>query len=296
MFSKRKLWIAIENGTVDVVLSLIASATDIDDLYNGVENETGQTFLHHALNCAQPEIALALLDAGADASILDFNGNSSLYYFVKSRLYAYSVLFKRLIERGADVNKRIAGYTPLYLSFLKMPTVSYFLLTHSADVFAKPYLDENPGDVFFDLDILNNRYTPYLSLAILNNDMECFLFLINHKELIDKQDSLLQTPAMISVLNGNIEMLEILINAGSSMSVQDFYNRTLMDYIRGLVHLKYRDVVSIEMKHKKLLSLISLVNEPVVLKKEDDFSLIDTEEKKKISVWQKIKSFLRLKG
>ena len=78
MFSKKKLWTAIENGQSKEALSLIKEFSDVNAVYTGVENENGLTFLSQALNRGQIDVALSLLDNGADVNLIDSRGKTAL--------------------------------------------------------------------------------------------------------------------------------------------------------------------------------------------------------------------------
>ena len=296
MFDKKKLWIAIENGQALEALSLIKNISDVNTPYLGLENENTQTFLLQALNRGQIDGAKALLDSGADASICDSKGNSSLYYFIKRGLYEYSYLAELLIERGADINKRIGGYTLLSLSFLKMPQLVPFLLKRKADIFEAPFVDEQTRlDLFFPVDVVAYRDLPYLSMAILNNDEDSFNYLIRFSETINTVDSYGRTPLMISALKCDERKAQLLINAGAFLDVKDFAGRTVQDYFRNMAEKKYQELLDVQREQNSIAELISLAIEAKTLSK--DFDDIDekSDDVKKVSIWVKLKHFLGFK-
>ena len=293
MFSKKKLWLAIENGQVLEALSLIKNISDVNAPYLGVENENEQTFLLQALNRGQIDVAVALLDSGADASICDLSGNSAFYYFIKRELYQYTYLAKHLIERGADINKRIGGYTLLSLSFLKMPQLVSFLLKRKADIFEAPYIDEQTKrDLFFSVDVVAFRELPYLSLAILNNDEESFNYLMRFSETINSIDSYGRTPLMIAALQGDERKVQELIDVGAFLDVKDFAGRSVADYFKNMAEKKYQKFLSIQREQNSVSKLINLAIEAKHQTKDDD-ELFDDEKRE--SLWLRIKRFFGLK-
>lgn len=297
MFSKKKLWNAIENGQLIEGLALIKEAGDINSIYTGIENELGQTFLIQALNRGQVDIALALLDAGADASICDFRGNSPLYYFVKSGLYEHTFLAERLINRGADLNKRIGGYSFLSLAFLKMKSLVSFLLKQKIDVTEAPYIDNGIYlDLFFPIDVVAYRDMPYLSLAIINNDTESFDYLLRFSETINSVDAYGRTPLMIAALLSDIHKAQKLIDGGAFLDVKDFAGRSVQDYFKNMAERKYQDMLAIQGVQNNIVNLISLVEKSKNLSKERE-EIEQTEIKiEKVSIWSKIKLFFGFKG
>lgn len=292
MFSKKKLWMAIENGLDDEAVSLIKEATDINAVYTGIENEEGQTFLLHALNRGSVDVAIALLDKGADASICDFKGNTSLYYFTKSGLYDHTYLAERLIERGAAINKRIGGYSFLCLAFLKMPQIVPYLLKHKADVFEAPYIDEKAHlDLFFPVDVVAYRDLPYLSLAVLKNDLESFKYLIRYPEIINTTDSYGRTPLMVAALQNNDRMSLDLINAGAFLDVKDFAGRGVRDYFKNMAEKRYQQLLDVKGSQKMVAELIMQIDKARDFKKDIDEALKTEIPKNKKSFWHKLKQF-----
>ena len=291
MFSKKKLWNAIETGQILDGLSLIKEATDINSIYNGVENEVGQTFLLQALNRGQVDIALALLDAGADASICDFRGHTALYYFVKSGLYEHPFLAERLIARGADLNKRIGGYSFLSLAFLKMKTLVPFLLKQKIDVAEAPYIDQGIYlDLFFPIDVVAYRDMPYLSLAILNNDSESFDYFMRFSETINAVDSYGRTPLMIAALMSDVRKAQKLIDCGAFLDVKDFAGRSVQDYFKNMAERKYQEMLTVQGVQNNIVNLISMVENAKGFAKEIE-DIAKEEKKEKVTIWSRIKSF-----
>ena len=294
MFSKKKLWISIQNGLREEAFSLIKEAADVNAIYTGIENESGQTFLQHALNNGRVDMALFLLDKGADASICDANGDSVLYYFIKSGLYQYIHLAERLIERGAPINKRIGGYSFLCLAFLKMPQIVSFLLKHKADIFEAPYVDgKSRLDLFFPADVVAYRDLPYLSLAVLKNDIDSFRYLIKYSEIINATDSYGRTPLMIAALQNDERMALELINAGSFLDIKDFAGRSVRDYFKNMAEKRYQQFLIAESNQKAVAEIIAMVDRAKEFSFEADEDVFETKnQRNKKSLWGKIKSFL----
>lgn len=296
MFSKKKLWVAIENGQVVEALSLIKNASNVNDVYSGIENENECSFLLQALNRGQVDVVLALLDKGADASIYDKNGHGAIFYFVKSGLYPHTYLIERLIERGADINKRIGGYTLLCLSFLKMPKLVSFLLKRKADVFEAPYIDEKVHlDLFFPVEVVAYRDLPYLSLAILNKDEEAFNYLIRFSEILNAVDSYGRTPIMVAALQGNGRLALSLVNAGAFLDIKDFAGRSVYDYFKNMADKKYQNLLIAGQEQNSVGHLLDLILNAKEF--SVDFNEIEEKEDKKVknSFWSKIKNFLGMK-
>jgi ankyrin repeat protein len=114
---------AIANGDVDALRRTVAKGGDVN-----AKDEYGRSMLNSAIKYGtgnfdlmlnHPEVRLqtinsmlqVLLDAGANANVVDDNNNLPLCFAVK---YADVNAVRLLIEKGADVNLREGrGHTPL---------------------------------------------------------------------------------------------------------------------------------------------------------------------------------------
>lgn len=124
-----------------------------------LQNEMGNTALYNAVYKGNCQIAMYLIDKGADITICD--RDSVLHQ--ASRNFDKK-LVKYLVERGADVNERnIDGSTPLSCAVntydVDMGLVKY-LVEHGADVNVVDYQNETPLDVV--IKYKNNRAEKFL--------------------------------------------------------------------------------------------------------------------------------------
>lgn len=98
----------------------IGQCNDISDLKKCIEggiesrNEKGRTPLHDAA-MSEPELARALIEAGADIRALDEEGMTPLHFAASGN--APTVL-RALVEAGADIEarKNEFGWTPLHFA------------------------------------------------------------------------------------------------------------------------------------------------------------------------------------
>lgn len=95
-------------GTVDAVKILLDLKATVD-----IKGRQGRTPLQYAIALGKEEIAMVLLDYKADPDCTDNDGASALHILVKSKR-ATTKLLEKIIESGADINKKDARQqTPL---------------------------------------------------------------------------------------------------------------------------------------------------------------------------------------
>ena len=111
----RPLLLACRDGMMETVLWMLGrgayvdSASDFDDHPNYYRLQTG---LQIACQCQHRELALLLLDRGADVSIKDDHGWTALHYACEVGNVETALL---LLDRGADVSiKEENGWTALH--------------------------------------------------------------------------------------------------------------------------------------------------------------------------------------
>ena len=129
-----------------------------------------------------------------------------------------------LIRFGANVNFQAKnGLTPLLLAAKNhSPKLVTFLLKAKAD---PSLLFENNRNVLHIIAEFRkpNEFdvTPIIKYIKENNDHHLFGF-----DVINQQDSLMKTPLMFAVENGNEELVKHLLDIGAQTHLRDYVNRT----------------------------------------------------------------------
>lgn len=109
---------------------------------NGLGND-GETLLTKALSNGFSEIALLLINAGADINVSNINNESPLVVASNKNLNS---LAQELVERGAEINKKdVFGDTPLLLSIKrKNETLAIFLIEKGANIMINDRYGRSP--------------------------------------------------------------------------------------------------------------------------------------------------------
>ncbi|MEO0590119.1 MAG: ankyrin repeat domain-containing protein [Pseudomonadota bacterium] len=112
------LYKAVEKGDLSKINRLIDEGADLEF------GDEGHTPLHNAILCGLPEVALALLERGADpkAVYAGFGNGDPVDPLMEAALSNSlsdanaAVVAKALLERGVDPNGERDGYTPLVMA------------------------------------------------------------------------------------------------------------------------------------------------------------------------------------
>lgn len=289
LFAKKRLWYAVENGDIKEALALIKEDPDVNAIYYGIENELDLPPLLHALNRSQPIIISSLLDAGADASLTDSQGNNALYYFVKRGLYAYPELAQRLIERGVDINARIDGYTPLYWAMIKMPSFATYLINQGADLETEGFLSGKNSTIVCPTEIIQNRSLSYIALAVEKSDIENFKLLLQKKAPLNKRDSEGLTALMRAILKNDMRLFHDLLQAGADVELKDNHGRQVYDFLKECLEKKKNDILKLQIELQEIQYLLSnRIEQQPLLPAEKELSVSSMRSDRPISWFKRI--------
>ena len=125
---------ALHNArTAEIALALIDKGADLD-----AKTGANWTPLHYAIIRARGDVAEALLEKGADANIADSAGMTPLFHAVSRGVLSMTRL---LVENGADMAAQDqTGWTPLHHAAQKNQVeVAAYLLDQGADIHARSH-------------------------------------------------------------------------------------------------------------------------------------------------------------
>lgn len=144
--------------------------------------DSESAFLHAAVQVANSNIIMSLLDADIDVNVKDKYGRTAFSYMEKK---CDRAIWEKLLDRGADVNARSAdGATLLH----KMATVD--------DIASMQYLLDRDADV----DSLTNESDTVLHYAVAHGGHEdVFQFLLDNGADIEARNKFGETPLLTAV-------------------------------------------------------------------------------------------------
>lgn len=86
--------------------------------------------------------------------------------------------------------------------------------------------------------------------AVKNGDLEEAMQMVKVKESLDAGDAQGQTPLMCAAVSGNIEMVQLLVEAGADINAQDKKGFTVIDWLEGT--LRRLNMNTPEYKQKRM--------------------------------------------
>ena len=171
------------------------------------------TPLHAASYKGHPDVALALLERGADVN-QPFDNRTPLHAaYYSGQLGAMEVL----LQHGANVNARDASnYTLLHRASRDgQPELLAVLLNYKADTNARN----------------RNGWTP-LHWAALRGHVEVTERLLNGRASVNSQSLNNNTPLYIASITGNLEVVKVLLRSGADASIRGERNWTSFEAAR----------------------------------------------------------------
>ena len=110
---------AVANGNIEI----IKKVGSLEELNINQVNRDGHTILHKDLVTSNNELALLLMDLGANPTIVDRDGKNFLFYALSKGIKNLD-LVERALELGCNINSRSSKNETLL-----MESINYYLNT-----------------------------------------------------------------------------------------------------------------------------------------------------------------------
>lgn len=219
---------SIHKGNAPAIKELIAKGAKVSDTEN--LNGSGLT---QALNIDDEDIAVLLIENGADINKPDEQGFTPLALASKKK---FNRAMEALIKRGADVNQTSRNKTAIPLEIVidndnaeLLETMFNNGLNANTDAILLRAVSGKKDNVISVAllhgarpNIMNTTGQPVLWLAVAKDDNAAVTSLINANALLDVQDAEKGlTPLSLSIIRGNADIANLLINKGANPDVVD---------------------------------------------------------------------------
>ncbi|WP_177418259.1 ankyrin repeat domain-containing protein [endosymbiont of Lamellibrachia barhami] len=192
---------AAKNGALDEVKSLIAKGENVN-----AKDDRDLMPLYYAAHAGHKEICRFLIDQGANVNAAPEPFYKPLYAALNKRNKNGEEIFKLLVERGADFEMLIGGYTILHNAALgchddSQRGIAEFLISKGANIYARGYQDKTP------LHMIGCK--------------EIGELLISKGADIEARDKDGRTPLFIACSKNNMEISRLLISKGADVNAKD---------------------------------------------------------------------------
>ncbi|WP_028314014.1 ankyrin repeat domain-containing protein [Desulfatibacillum aliphaticivorans] len=206
---------AIRNGDLQGVFRLLESGCNIES-----PNEAGDSALLQACLADQEEIALALIDKGANVNVQP--QRHGLTPLMIASVKGMEQAVQSLISSGAAVNAQgLRGQTPLYFSvFSKNPRIVQLLLEAGADPNLNDELNQAP--LFF---------------AANAGQVEMVKMLLEYGANVNNRGGGLEQDALMAAsIQGNYEIAKLLLEKDAKFHIPDKQGMTALKFASQLGH------------------------------------------------------------
>jgi ankyrin repeat protein len=220
-----------------------------------------------------------LIGKGADITVKNNNGetllSSSIIYNLRNKtsIRRYSRLIDFLIGIGLDINNQnLRGLTPLILSIIGK---DYLLMNYILKRGGSTTLTDIEGRsalhytihhnlircvkklIYYNANVnhVDNSGVTALILAAYMRRNDGAYLLINNKAQLDFQDNLGRTALLIAAVNGNLDLVQRLLEWGANASLPDKKGETIFSYLKMAINEKIISNNSLNGTEKTIIDL-----------------------------------------
>ncbi len=228
---------AVANGSIDIITK-VGSLRQVNINQINVE---GNTILHKEIVLKNNNLAILLMDLGANPTILDKNGKNFLFYAI-SKGVENLPLIEKAVKLGCNINSRSMNNITLL-----MESVNYYLNTPKDNI--------NDRESHFEMikELINHG----ANIEAVDNNKENVLFMATKSEdrglinlILEKSNINLNhqnidgyTVLTIAVLNGmrNNDLIKLFMDHGADPTqVNDFGKSIIEILIDIILHIQNR--------------------------------------------------------
>ena len=231
IYGNNLIFDAISNGNIDII-KRIASIKEIN--INQINND-GNTILHKDIVLKNNELALLLIDFGADPTILDKEGKSFLFYCISEGIKNISVL-QKVVLLGYDINSKNGQNKTLL-----MESINCYLHTPKDNVEIKNSHLEMIKELIhlgINVNALDNNNETLLFILVRHGNRELLhLFLETNKMNLNYQNNQDETPLLLMALNGikNADLIKLFLEKGANPDLKNQMGKSIIEILVDII-------------------------------------------------------------
>ena len=264
---------AVAYGEAEVIDTVL----NVEDLeLNNVDSD-GKTLLHQQNILDNDNLAVKLLEKGADPTICDPEGYNFITRTALRGDEGKDVL-DAAIKTGCDLNSKVADESTVLMevlfAFSRVSDQEKHRRSELKDV-AKKLIEEG-----CDIDAIDKDGETVLFDMVRKGDIEGTVFVLEHKVDVNQKNNAHDTPLAIAVLKGirNMDLILLLLQYGADPTIKNKHNQTIPEVLNEVIlHVHNHKKIS----HKEYLAEIDengkymLILKEIISLKGFDFSYYD---------------------
>lgn len=222
---------AVENGNIDIIKK-IGSIKEVN--LNQV-NEDRNTVLHKETVIKNTDLALLLIDLGANPTILDGKGKNFLFYAISKGIKNISIL-EKAVHLGYNINCKSGDNKTLL-----MESINYFLNTPKDNIEMKTCHLEMIKELIrlgINVDALDNNNENAFFLATRSEDRELITsFLEDCNINLNHQNNQGDTVLLILVLGGikNSDLIKQFLEKGANPDLVNQCGKSIIEILIDII-------------------------------------------------------------
>lgn len=222
---------AIANGNLDIIKKVaLLKEVDINQI-----NEDGNTVLHKEIVLKNNQLALLLMDLGANPTILDKNGKNFLFYAISKGIENISILHKA-VELGCNINSKTADNTTLL-----MESINHFLETPKDDTAQKESHFEMIKELIklgVNVEAVDNKEENALFYATRSENRELINLLLESSDFnLNHENFNGDTVLLLLVLGGikNSDLIKFYLEKGADPIKENSYGKSIIEILIDII-------------------------------------------------------------
>ncbi len=241
---------AISNGNKEII-ALVASLEEVD--INHINHE-GNTVLQQEVVLRNNNLAIDLMQLGADPTIKDKHGKNFLFYTI-SKGYKNVEILEKAVELGCDINTRSSDNTTILIE-----SINHFLNTPSEDH------DEKENHLLMikelikkgvEIEAVDDRNETAFYAATRSTDVKLIdIFLTNPNILLNHQNIDGDTVLSVLILKGiaNINTIIKFLDHNANPNIKNKKGKNCIETLSDIV-LFFQSHKEIDLETEKKLEI-----------------------------------------